>query len=313
MPSAVDVRLTSARLQHRTDTRLNPKPRNQQTIKMPMEVCGRSYWSGLDVRMRFLPAPAGTGIVFQRVDVPEQTRIPATVGQRVEVPRRTVLVKGTDSVDMVEHVLAALSGVQVDNCLIQLDRGEVPAFDGSCLELLHLLQSVGTVSQKLPRQTLVVDREIHIGHEGSWIRVQPNPAGRLEIRYSLEYSHPAIGAQQLIYVHSPDSFARELAGARTFLLQEEADILRQMGVGLKVSNREVLVFGADGPIGSRLRFADECVRHKTLDVLGDLMLAPFDVVGTITAYRSGHQLNAELAGQLVQLSESLVCARRQSA
>ncbi len=295
------------------DQRLNPSLRNQQTIKTPFEVCGRSYWSGLDVRMRLQPAPANSGIVFQRVDLPGQTMIPATVSQRVEVPRRTVLVAGTDSVDMVEHVLAALSGMQIDNCLIQLDRGEVPAFDGSCLELIHLLQSVGTVKQKAHRDQLVIQSEFQVGNEGSWIRAMPNPLGQLEIRYSLEYPHPSIGAQQLNYVHSPIAFARELASARTFLLQQEAELLRQMGVGLKVTNREVLVFGEDGPIGNRLRFPDECVRHKTLDVLGDLMLAPFDVVGTIVAYRSGHHLNAEMAQQLTQLFHSQTNYRRQAA
>lgn len=263
--------------------------------------------------MRFQPAPANFGIAFQRIDLPGQTLIPANVNHRVEVPRRTVLVAGTDSVDMVEHVLAALSGMQVDNCLIQLDRGEVPAFDGSCLELLHLLQSVGTVRQKAMRPQLVIDSELHVGNEGSWIQAKPNPSGQLEIRYALEYPHPAIGAQQLNYVHSPAAFGRELASARTFLLQQEAEILRQMGVGLKVTNREVLVFGDDGPQGNRLRFQDECVRHKTLDVLGDLMLAPFDVVGTIIAYRSGHHLNAEMARQLVQMYNSQNSHRRQVA
>lgn len=295
------------------DQRLNPSLRNQQTIKMPFEVCGRSYWSGLDVRMRFQPAPANTGVVFQRIDLPGQTLIPATVSHRVEVPRRTVLVAGTDSVDMVEHVLAALSGMHVDNCVIQLDRGEVPAFDGSCMELIHLLQSVGTVKQKAPRPQFVIQSEFQVGNEGSWIRAFPNPHGQLEIRYSLEYPHPSIGAQQLNYVHSPLAFARELASARTFLLQQEAEILRQMGVGLKVTNREVLVFGEDGPIGNRLRFSDECVRHKTLDVLGDLMLAPFDVIGTLVAYRSGHHLNAEMAEQLVKLYHAQSNHKRQAA
>jgi len=222
-------------------------------------------------------------------------------------------VSGTDSVDMVEHVLAALSGMQVDNCVIQLDRCELPAFDGSCLELVHLLQSVGTVRQKALRPRLVIDTQLQIGNETSWIRALPNSRGHLEIQYSLNYPHPAIGAQELNYVHSPVAFARELAGARTFLLQQEAESLREMGVGLKVTNREVLVFGDDGPVGNRLRFSDECVRHKTLDVLGDLMLAPFDVVGTIVAYRSGHALNAEMARQLIQLAQAQAARTRQSA
>jgi UDP-3-O-acyl N-acetylglucosamine deacetylase len=252
--------------------------------------------------MRFVPAPVGTGIVFQRIDVPDQTLIPATADYRVDVPRRTVLVRGTDSIDMVEHVLAALSGLQVDNCLIQVDRGEIPAFDGSCLELVHLLESVGTVSQKAARPVLTIDREVRVGDENQWLLAIPNSHQQLEIRYSLEYAHPAIGAQQLTYIHSREAFSRDLAGARTFLLATEAEALRAMGVGLKVSHREVLVFDQHGPVGNRLRYADECVRHKTLDVIGDLMLAPFDIVGTIIAHRSGHHLNAEMARQLTVLS-----------
>ena len=133
--------------------------------------------------MRFVPAPVGTGIVFQRIDVPYQTLIPATADYRVDVPRRTVLVRGTDSIYMVEHVLAALSGLQVDNCLIQVDRGEIPAFDGSCLELVHLLESVGTVSQKAVRPVLTIDREVRVGDENQWLLAIPNSHQQLEIRY----------------------------------------------------------------------------------------------------------------------------------
>lgn len=268
-----------------------------------MEVLGRSYWSGLEVNLRFLPAPADTGIVFQRTDVPNQPRIPATITHRVDVPRRTVLVKGTETVDMVEHVMATLAGLQVDNCIIQLDRSEIPSLDGSSIGFLRLLSSVGVVQQKAFRPKLIVTKPIQLGDEKSWLKAIPNPYGNFEIHYQLEYAHPAIGKQEFVYVHSTEAFAEELAPARTFLMANEAAALRQMGVGLKVSNQEVLVFDELGPVDNRLRFPDECVRHKTLDVLGDLALAPYDIVGTIIAHRSGHRLNAQMAQQLLATAE----------
>ncbi len=249
--------------------------------------------------MRFVPAPANAGIVFQRVDVPGQTRIPATFAHRVDVPRRTVLVNGTDTVDMVEHVLATMAGLQIDNCTVEIDRAEVPALDGSSLGFLRLLTSVGTVSQRELRAQVIVTEDLMVGDENAWVKAFPNPRGQLEIRYHLEYAHPAIGTQEFLYVHSRESFAEELAPARTFLMENEAAALRKMGVGLKVTNQEVLVFGESGPIDNRLRYDNECVRHKTLDVLGDLMLVPFDIIGTIVANRSGHRLNAAMAQQLL--------------
>lgn len=253
--------------------------------------------------MRFLPAPANTGIVFQRVDVPNQTRIPATITHRVDVPRRTVLVKGTDTVDMVEHVMATLVGLGVDNCIIQIDRSEIPSLDGSSIGFLRLLSSVGVVQQKADRPQLVVTTPIKVGNEDCWVQALPNPTGNYEIRYHLEYPNPVIGHQDFVYIHSESAFAEELAPARTFLMEGEAEALRGMGVGLKVSNQEVLVFNDRGPVDNRLRFENECVRHKTLDVLGDLALAPYDIVGTIVAHRSGHRLNAQLAQKLLASAE----------
>lgn len=290
-----------------------PEARKQKTIKTPVELSGRSYWSGLDVNLKFLPAPVDTGIVFQRTDVPNQPYIPATVTHRVDVPRRTVLVRGTDTVDMVEHVMATLAGLGVDNCIIQIDRAEVPSLDGSSLGFLRLLGSVGTVQQRSPRPQLVVTEPIQVGDDNSWIRAIPNPAGNYEIRYHLQYAHPAIGEQDFVYVHSAAAFAEELAPARTFLMEQEAQALRRMGVGLKVSNQEVLIFDESGPVDNRLRFRDECVRHKALDVLGDLALAPYDIVGTIIAHRSGHRLNAEMAKMLLSKAEIQYQPQRRSA
>lgn len=290
-----------------------PDPRKQKTIKSPVEVSGRSYWSGLEVNLRFLPAPANTGIIFQRTDVPNQPRIPATIFHRVDVPRRTVLVSGTETVDMVEHVMATLAGLGVDNCIIQIDRAEIPALDGSSIGFLRLLNSVGVVQQRANRARLVVTEPLQVGDEDCWVKALPNPHGNFEIRYQLEYSHPAIGQQEFVYVHSAEAFAEELAPARTFLTDYEATALRKMGVGLKVSNQEVLVFDQNGPVDNRLRFDDECVRHKTLDVLGDLALAPFDIIGTIIAHRSGHRLNAEMANLLLAKAEMEHSQQRRSA
>lgn len=258
----------------------------------------------MDVTLRFLPAKAGTGIVFRRTDVPGQTEISANVLSRNDVPRRTLLVKGTDCVDMVEHVMAALVGLEIDNCVVEIDGPEVPGLDGSSIGFLEALQRVGTVVQVQDKPCLFVEKEIIVRSGDSYIRAVPNPKGRFEINYHLQYKHEAIGQQTFHYIHSIEDFSEQLAPARTFLLEEEAQTLKKLGIGLRVSNLDVLVFGPNGPIGNVLRYGDECVRHKTLDVLGDLALSGHDIVGTFYANRSGHRLNAQMVQLLLAECEA---------
>ena len=269
--------------------------RIQHTLSNPVSVSGFGYWSGLDVRIEFRPAAIDTGITFVRADLPDQPRIPACVGNRIDLPLRTALASGTASVEMVEHIMAALASEEVDNCEVWVDRAEMPGMDGSSQAFVDALRSVSRVNQARSRARLVVTEPIRVGDETSWIEATPSHHGEYYVEYQLDYTNcPAIGRQCFGIETGRDTFANQLANARTFLLEQEAQWLRDQGLGQKVTYQDLLVFGAEGPINNTLRYEDECVRHKTLDVIGDLALAGYDLDARIVACRSGHRLNAEM-------------------
>ncbi|MAT68970.1 MAG: UDP-3-O-[3-hydroxymyristoyl] N-acetylglucosamine deacetylase [Planctomycetaceae bacterium] len=273
----------------------------QQTLAAPAVVHGFGYYSGLDVRVEFRPAAVDAGITFVRTDLGPSARIPVRSDLRVDVPRRTNLRLRGAEVAMVEHVLAALAGLHIDNCEVHVDQAEMPGCDGSALAFVEAIQAAGIKSQDAPARTLAVTRAVRIEHGNCWIEAAPDPSGALRIEYRLDYQHDAVlGRQTASTVVTPDSFSRELAPCRTFLLASEADQLRAAGLGQRVTSRDVLVFGEQGVIDNELRFANECARHKALDVLGDLALTGCRVSGHIVAYRSGHRLNAALAVRLLQ-------------
>jgi UDP-3-O-acyl N-acetylglucosamine deacetylase len=285
--------------------------RNQRTIAAPAAIEGVGYWSARDVRVEFRPAAAGTGIVFVRRDLPGEPRIPATVAHCVETPRRTVLRHGPAGVEMIEHLMAALCGLEIDNCELWVDQPEMPGCDGSCLPFVEILRAVGTVEQNAPRRQRAIGRVIHLGNSESWIEARPCLSGKRVLRYELDYgSSGPIGRQSLEVSLSPRHFHRNLAPSRTFMLESEAEEIKARGLGQRATFRDLLVFGPRGPIQNQLRFPDECVRHKLLDMVGDLALAGCDLVGRFVAYRSGHRLNAELVRAITAEEESTDQLRR---
>lgn len=279
--------------------------RNQRTIAAPTSITGVGYWSGRDVRIEFRPAPAHTGIVFVRSDLAGNPRIPAVVENRFETPRRTTLRRGDASVEMVEHILAALSGLQIDNCELWVNEPEMPGCDGSSLPFVDVLRAAGVAEQAAGRRRTVIRRTIRIGDEKSWIEARPCCSGKMVLRYELDYgSGSSIGRQSLEVSLSPRHFHINLAPSRTFLLESEAQALKAMGLGQRATCKDLLVFGPGGPIVNELRFPDECVRHKMVDMVGDLALAGCDLIGRFVAYRSGHRLNAELVRTIVAESQA---------
>ena len=274
--------------------------RQQRSIAKTVSVSGFGYWSGEDVRIEFRPAEPDTGVVFVRGDLTPPARIEATVERRIEMSRRTTLAVGGIAVEMVEHILAACAGMQVDNCEIWTDRPEMPGCDGSSLRFVEALFEAGIVDQQVPRQLRRVHALIRVGDEESWVEVRPTDLSCPLLRYQLDYGeHSAIGYQELDMELTPETFASRLAGARTFLLQAEAEWMRSRGLGRRVSYQDVIVFNCQGPLHNRLRYPDECVRHKVLDLVGDLALAGCDLAGEFVAYRSGHRLNAQLVRTLL--------------
>ncbi len=287
--------------------------RKQRTIATPVAVEGFGFWSGRDVRLEFRPAAADTGVVFVRSDLAEPVRIKAVVANRVESPRRTTLRCGKVSVEMVEHVMAALSGMQIDNCEVWVNEAEMPGFDGSSLPFVEALDAAGLVEQSELRPRLIVRNVTRLGDDDSWVEARPSTSGALSVKFRLDYgTGNAIGRQTLQLPVTPESFRRELAPSRTFVLQEEAEWLVSRGLGKRATYQNVLVFDKEGPVENTLRYRDECVRHKTLDLVGDLALAGCDLVGHFIAHRSGHRLNAELVRALLN-EEEIIESRRRSA
>ena len=284
--------------------------RCQRTVAQRVAVSGFGYWGGRDVRVEFRPAEAGCGVVFVRGDLPRPVRLPVDVRFRVAAPRRTSLQVGDIRVEMVEHILAALSGLRIDNCEVWVDAAELPGCDGSSQAFVEALDQVGVVEQSLPVCPLRVGRQLRFGDDRSWIEINPSRSAGLSIEYRLDYGPGPIGSQSLTVEITPESFRRELASCRTFLLEEEARQLMSQGLGQRVTPSDLLIFNSAGPIANSLRFVDECVRHKILDIVGDLALANCPIVGHVIANRSGHQLNATLVAAVVEQSQDSVAAQR---
>jgi len=273
----------------------------QQTIERETELSGRGLFTGFPVRVRFKPAPPNSGIAFVRTDQPEPVRIPARFENLSKRARRTSLRNGTAAIETVEHCLAAARGLEIDNLIIELDNAELPATDGSCLPFLDSLAEAGVVAQDAERNLLEVTEPLRVSDGDAELVAWPGEPGRLEIIYELDYGQQsAIGHQIHRFVLTPESFRREIAPSRTFVLEEEAQQLRTAGLGLHLTYADVLVIGRDGPIDNQYRYENECVRHKILDLVGDLMLAGCFICGKIYARKSGHHLNHELTRRLCE-------------
>ncbi len=276
--------------------------RQQRTISRTARVEGFGYWSGRDVSIEFHPAPENTGIVFIRSDLQSRQRIDALVHNRIEIPLRTTLQCGNATVEMVEHIMAALAGLRIDNCEVRANSPEMPGCDGSALPFVVALDSAGIEEQPALREQFVVNRPVRVGDDRCWVEARPSEANEFSIQCRIDYgSTGPIGRQSLTVNVTPNTFRNDLAASRTFILQDEAEWLRSQGLGTRVTYQDLLVFDDRGPIDNTLRFADECVRHKTLDLVGDLALSGYDLSGHFIAHCSGHRLNAQLV--MVMLAE----------
>ena len=275
------------------------RPRSQQTLRRPAVVAGRGYWSGRETSVEILPAPANAGVVFVRGDLDPAVRIAATLDNRVDAVNRTNLVSANARLEMVEHLLSALAGLQIDCCLVRVTAEEMPGLDGSAQAFVAAIDAAGIEDLAAPVDPIVVRETVRVGTDDSWIEAAPPRFPGLSIEYVLDYGDGPIGRQELSLRVTPESYRSELAAARTFISVADADRLRAAGLGLSVSMRDLVVFGPDGPVENSLRWPDECVRHKVLDLVGDLSLAGRPLHAHVTACRSGHRLNAELAGRLL--------------
>lgn len=282
---------------------------HQKTIEKPVSLHGRGLFCGKEAQVTFQPAPENHGIVFVRTDM-RQGRIPATVDHVVPRARRTALRSGDATVDTCEHCLSAVAGHRVDNLLIEIDGPELPALDGSAMPYFEALDGAGIVSTDAERKYLVVREPVSIERDGAVIAAVPCDQPHMQVLYELDYGpNNPLGRQLRTFDFSNGDYQHEIAPARTFVLREEAEQLRQSGLGAHLSPRDVLVIGENGPMeGNDFRFPDEPVRHKMLDLIGDLYLLGAPIQGRIIAYKSGHALNHALARELIGQWEA---ARRQ--
>jgi UDP-3-O-acyl N-acetylglucosamine deacetylase len=286
-------------------------PFTQRTIERPVVVRGFGYLSGEDVEVEFRPAAAGSGVRFVRSDLPSRPVVPAKLACREDAQRRTVLASGGVRVEMVEHVMAALAGLGVDNCEIWLSASELPCGDGSALPFVEALDASGVVDLGVPARSLPVAGRVRVGDEDAWLEARPTITGGLSVEYHLDYGpRSPIGRQSIAVELNEEVFRTELAPCRTFLLRCEADALLATGVGGRVTPDNLLVIDQEGPLRNALRFEDECARHKAVDLLGDLALVGQRIVAHVVAYRSGHRLNAALGKALLRDGTSLAPGAR---
>jgi UDP-3-O-acyl N-acetylglucosamine deacetylase len=275
--------------------------RAQRTIAAPAEVAGIGYLTGARVRLRFLPAPPSSGVVFVRADLRSRPQIPAHVSCVTGTQRRTTLGHAPAQVSLVEHVLGALAGLRIDNCVVELDAPEPPGLDGSCQAFVDALYDAELVLQSASRVSWSVDESLLVTAGGATLALHPAEGPGLRMTYFLDYGLTSPIARQSHTIElTPSTFAEQIACCRTFLLEEEAIEMRRQGFGKHTTPRDLVVFGPHGPIDNQLRFANEPARHKVLDMIGDLSLLGADLCGHVIAYRSGHPLNVEMVRALYQ-------------
>ncbi len=267
----------------------------QKTIKSETELQGVGLNTGKKVTLKFKPSPPNSGINFVRVDLANKPIINAEVANLVDIsksPRHTSLGSNEVWVQTVEHIMAALSGLSIDNVLIEINADEIPAMDGSGLSFAEAIKKVGVVEQDARRKSFIIREPLWVEDDSAYIVVFPSQ--EFKISYTLNYDNPFIGSQYLNFVITPEIFEKELCPSRTFCLQKEVDALLAMGLGKGASYDNTLVVSDSGVIKNKLRFKDEFVRHKILDLLGDMYLLGFMVKGHVIAVRSGHNLNIKL-------------------
>lgn len=290
----------------RTSPIAGPTRRKQRTIRRAAVVRGVGFFTNSDVTLTLRSAPEDHGLVFQRIDLPASPEIPADIDNVVSRQRRTAIAVGDATVEMTEHVLAALFGLQIDNCLIQLNAPEPPGCDGSSQRLVDALIDAEITTQDAPREVLAVDRELFVEKNGGNLTAGPDAESHLTIGYQLDYGPNSPIPQQSLQVEiTPETFVRDIAFARTFILEAEITALRNNGYGVRLSERDLLVFRDNGDVlGNALRAEDECARHKILDCLGDFALIGCDLCGQFNGLRSGHVLNRKMVKQLRNIQNS---------
>lgn len=264
----------------------------QKTITKTVELSGIGLHTGQEVKVKFKPADVEQGIEFVRVDLPQRPRIRATILNIIERPRRTSIGIPGVEIHTIEHVMAALCGLGIDNITIELDAEEMPGLDGSALPFFEILKNSGLKEQNLPRNYFQPREPLYMEEDDSSLMILP--ANYFRITYTMSYPHPMLKSQYATFIFDTQVFEKEIAPSRTFCLQEEAEELTRQGLGKGANYENTVVVGNAGIVNNELRFDDEFVRHKICDLIGDLYLLGNPLKGHVVGIKSGHPLNIKL-------------------
>jgi UDP-3-O-[3-hydroxymyristoyl] N-acetylglucosamine deacetylase len=272
----------------------------RRTLRREVACTGIGLHCGRPVRLRLVPAPAEHGIRFVRTDV--GVEIKATLAHIGSQDHATTLQRDGVSIGTVEHLLAALCGLGIDDVRVEVDGPEVPVLDGSASPFVILLHEAGLRPLAVPRQLLRVVQPVEVVHGGKVARLVPSE--HFEVSYTIGFDHPLLRHQALALRVTPRSFSEQIAPARTFGFLREVELLRKSGLALGGSLENAVVIGETGVLNNKLRFEDEFVRHKILDAIGDLALLGHPLVGRLEATRAGHALHAAVANKLIATPEA---------
>ena len=268
----------------------------EQTIAAPLEFTGIGLHSGAPVTMRLLPAPAGSGIVFRRTDL-DNFEIPATGRNVAKVSYATSLMRQGVLISTTEHLLSSLIGMGIDNVIVELDNLELPILDGSALPYVEAYREAGIKIQRRKREAIKVLRPVEVREGDKFIGLYPGSGYR--IQYTIDFPAP-IGRQKTSIDLAAETYGTFIAPARTFGYKADEKKLRDMGLIRGASPENAIVLSPKGPENGPLRFSDEYVRHKVLDLIGDLALAGRRIEGHVVAERAGHAMHTALVAKLMK-------------
>jgi UDP-3-O-[3-hydroxymyristoyl] N-acetylglucosamine deacetylase len=269
----------------------------QRTIRRSISCAGIGLHSGSKVTLSLKPAPANSGIRFRRSDL-GGLEVAATVQHVGAIRLATGLAREAVRVDTVEHLLAAFVSLGVDNAIVELNSPEVPIMDGSAAPFIYLIQEAGLKPLQASRKYLKVHRPLSLARGDK--RIALYPSDHFKVTYSIAFDHPLLRHQSRTMRITEDAFIDEIAPARTFGFLKEVEMMRQQGLALGGSLENAIVIGDTGVLNNALRFEDEFVRHKILDVIGDMALVGYPLIGHLVAHRGGHALHTEFAAMVLE-------------
>ena len=268
----------------------------QKTIRSPISCSGIGLHSGKKAHLTLKPAAVDSGIIFRRIDLPMRPTVAAKLSNVTHANYATSLCESEVTVQTVEHLLAALAGLGVDNLIIELDGNEVPIMDGSAAPFIYLLHEAGLKVQSRPRTFIKIEKTIQVSDGDKYIKI--SPYNELKIDYQIDFNHPFLQNQRYCFEWSEEGFAKKIARARTFGFLREIELLRKSGLAKGGSLDNAIVIGDYSILNGKLRFEEELVCHKIMDCIGDFYLLGKPIIGHIEAYKAGHLLHSALGRRI---------------